>query len=469
MVLVSGCAVVPCLFTTRMSDVFYLPKLVGLWVLLAAVIWLVAVSNLMEETRSRFRWIGIVDVPVLAFVLLNLVALAFSTDRHQSLFGERLQHQGVLTTLLYVAFFYLARVLINDRQQMLRLFVAVAIGATAVASYAIIQKLGLDPIWKGYLRSGRVFSTIGQPNALAGYLVLAIPITAALAIGQKKLLRVATVAGLALMIGALLLTYSRGGYLGLALAVAVFIFGLREKIKMNWAKVGAYVGAAFVVLVLLVTMIAPARSAVTRAWHRSENVGSERSISSRTDLWRVAIRMIEDHPLVGIGPETFPEEFPGYSQTVLPAKAVRHYERFRVESPHNEVLAVASGAGIPAAIAYLSILVGVIYVLWHATRRTRDPAVRLALLAVTAAVLGHVVTNAFMSSEITGSWLFWILAGAGVGIASVVTADSEGAATTDSPDGLHLAAEARRGLDPRLATEPIDEGRGSGATLRLSG
>ena len=105
MVLVSGCAVVPCLFTTRISDVFYLPKLVGLWVLLAAVIWFVALSNLMEETRSRFRWIGIVDVPVLAFVLLNLVALAFSTDRHQSLFGERLQHQGVLTTLLYVAFF----------------------------------------------------------------------------------------------------------------------------------------------------------------------------------------------------------------------------------------------------------------------------------------------------------------------------------------------------------------------------
>jgi hypothetical protein len=41
-----------------------------------------------------------------------------------------------------------------------------------------------------------------------------------------------------------------------------------------------------------------------------------------------------------------------------------------------------------------------------------------------------------MTSEITGSWLFWILAGAGVGIASVVTADSEGATMSDSPDGV---------------------------------
>ena len=100
------------------------------------------------------------------------------------------------------------------------------------------------------------------------------------------------------------------------------------------------------------------------------------------------------------------------------------------------MLAVASGAGIPAAIAYLSVLVGVTYVLWHATRSTRDAAVRLALLAVMAAALGHVVTNAFMSSEITGSWLFWVLIGAGVGVASVVTADSEVLPMTDSPDGL---------------------------------
>jgi putative inorganic carbon (HCO3(-)) transporter len=414
----------------------------------------------MEGTRLRFRWIGIVDVPVLAFVLLNLVALALSTDRHQSLFGERLQHQGVLTTLLYVAFFYLARVLIIDRQQMLRLFVAVAIGATAVASYAIIQKLGLDPIWKGYLPAGRVFSTIGQPNALAGYLVLAIPITAVLAIEQKRLLRVATLAGLALMIAALVLTYSRGGYIGLSLAMTVFLFGLREKIRMNRATLGAYVAAVVVVLVLIVTMVAPARSAVTRAWHRSESVSavsSDESISSHIDLWRVAIRIIEDHPLVGTGPETFPDEFPGYSRTVLPATAVRYFEQFRVESPHDQVLAVASGAGIPAAIAYLSVLVGVIYVLWHTTRRRRDAAVRLALLAVMASALGHLVTDAFMSSEITGSWLFWILVGAGVGTASVLTADSDGSTVSDSPDGFPLAAEARRGLDPGRATEATNE------------
>jgi putative inorganic carbon (HCO3(-)) transporter len=449
------------LFTTSTTDVFYLPKLVGLWILLAAVIWLLALSNLLEATRSTFRWIGVVDVPVLAFVLLNLVALAFSTDVHQSLIGEQLQHQGVLTTLLYVAFFYLARVLISDRQQMNRLFVAVAIGATAVASYAIIQRLDLDPIWKGFLPSDRVFSSIGQPDALAGYLVLAIPISAALAIGHKGLSRVAAVAGLTLMIAALLLTYSRGGYLGLALAAAVFVFGYREKIKMNSARLWAYVGAASVALVLLVVMVGPIRSAVNRAWHRSESVSSvsgDDSISTRFDLWRVAIRIIGDHPLVGTGPETFPEQFPAYSRAVLPAATARHYEQYRVESPHDAVLAIASGAGVPAAIAYLSVLVGVIYVLWRATRRSTDATVRVALLAVIAAVLGHMVTDAFMSSEITGSWLFWVLVGAGVAVASVVTADSESAAMTGRPESPDLAVEAPPGPDAQHATGAINEG-----------
>jgi O-antigen ligase len=251
--------------------------------------------------------------------------------------------------------------------------------------------------------------------------------------------RVAALAGLALMISALLLTYSRGGYVGLALAVAVFIVGLRDKIKMNLATLGAYVGAALIVLVLTVSLIGPARSAVTQAWHRSESVSavnSDESISNHIDLWRVAIRIISRHPLVGTGPETFPDEFPRYSRTVLPAATVSYFEQFRVESPHDQLLAVASGAGIPSALAYLLVLVGIVYVLSQAYRRRRDAAVRLALVAVMAAALGHVVTDAFMSAEIAGSWMFWILVGAGVGLASVQTGGSEAATLGNSPDAM---------------------------------
>ena len=175
--LVAACAVVPCVFTTRFEDVFSLPKLVVLWVLFAVLFWLVALTGLGRTagTRLPFHPVVVVDLPIALFVLWNLLAFVLSSDRHQSLVGEQLQYQGLLTLLLYVAFFYFARILISSPRRVAWLFGAVAIGATAVSGYAIVQALGHDPIWRGQLPSGRVFSTIGQPNALAAYLVLSDP------------------------------------------------------------------------------------------------------------------------------------------------------------------------------------------------------------------------------------------------------------------------------------------------------
>ena len=254
------------MFTTSVTDVFYLPKLVALWGLLTTVSLLIVVSTLTDEPRPRFKWIGVVDAPLAAFVVLILVALAMSTDRRQSLFGEALQHQGVLTTLLYVGFFYVARSLVRDLIRMRLLLAAVAIGTTIVSGYTIVQKLGLDPIWDGRLPSGRVFSTIGQANALAAYLVLAIPITAALALTSTRVLRLAALAAVAAMIGALVLTYSRGGYLGFGLAAAVFTYGVRDRSRCRGDR-RAYTGAAIVAIVLVLALVAPVRSTITGLWH----------------------------------------------------------------------------------------------------------------------------------------------------------------------------------------------------------
>jgi O-antigen ligase len=208
--------------------------------------------------------------------------------------------------------------------------------------------------------------------------------------------------------------------MGLAAAALVLLFGLRERIRLSRRAQASYAGITVLVIVLTVVLIAPARSVVTGAWHRAWSVSAvsgDESISNHLDTWKVAVRIVEDHPVAGTGPETFPEEFPAYSRMVLSASEVRFFDQFRVESPHNQVLAVASGAGIPAAIAYLGVLVGAGCLLWQALRRHRDPNVRTALVGVMAAGLGHFVTDSFMSAEITGSWLFWTMVGAGLGIA----------------------------------------------------
>jgi O-antigen ligase len=124
-----------------------------------------------------------------------------------------------------------------------------------------------------------------------------------------------------------------------------------------------------------------------------------------------------DHPLLGTGQETFPDQFSRYADEVLPSERAAYFDAFRVESPHNVYLGVAAGAGFPALAAYAALLAACAYALVGAARAA-GREVRLLLVGVLAAGAGHLVTDAFMSPDLTGTWLFWLLLGAGAAAAA---------------------------------------------------
>ena len=86
----------------------------------------------------------------------------------------------------------------------------------------------------------------------------------------------------------------------------------------------------------------------------------------------------------------------------------------------------ASGAGFPALAAYVAVIAGFFYLVVRALKATRRKWRRIALVAVLAAVAGHLVTDTFMTAEVTSSWLFWILLGAGLGIARASQKEQDG-------------------------------------------
>ena len=426
-VLAGAVAVVPWIFTTRLEDAFYLPKLVALWLVLLALCWLAALSVLSPGGGGfRLQVVPLVDVGVGAFVVLNLVAFWLSTDRHQSLVGERLQHQGLLTLLLYVGFFYLARGFVTWVGAGRAVLAAVVVGATVVAGYALFQAVGLDPIWHGFLPSGRVFSTIGQPNALAAYLVMAIPIALAGGAAAVGPLRVGWWSSIGLMIPALVLTSSRGGLVGGLVAGAALLAILASRRRPDGSGRGGRrrlaVGVAIGLGVIALGVAAPQpRAVVAWGWDRVTSVrtgSSSDSTSSHLAQWRVAVKIIQDHPLVGTGPETFPEQFPRYSRMVLSAPQVRMFDLYRVESPHNTLLWIGAGAGLPALGAYLWII-GAVALAWRYGRcgpvRPAGPASRWP--PSWRSWPRDLVTDAFMSPEVTSSWLFWVLMGLVVSVA----------------------------------------------------
>jgi O-antigen ligase len=412
--------VVPCIFTTRLDDVFTLPKLVALWGLtIAALVGLSIGALARGRAVLRIEPARAIDVALLAFLVWNLVAFAASTDRHQSLFGERYQYQGLLTIGLYAAGFALARLAFRPTaRQSSWLFAATATGGALVAAYALVQELGLDPIWHGYLPAGRVFSSIGQSNSLAAYLVLVVPPTAYCCRRGAGVWRVLALAATAGELGALAFTYSRGGYLAVLVMLPIAaIVGARD-LRANARRIGAGVAVLLLVVGLLAVVAAPVRDQLDRSWGRlvSSTDTGEASVRTHLDLWHVALDITRDHPLTGTGQETYPDQFATYIHTIPYFRAVA-LSQYRIESPHDVYLAVASGAGVPALVAYLALLGAIATVLVRAARADPRAERRWWFAALVAAFAAHVVTDAFMTADLMTTWLFWVLMGAGVAAA----------------------------------------------------
>lgn len=402
--LIAGaCAIVPCLFTTRLSDTFVVPKLAALWLLLAAGLLVVAGALLAASPAGApIRWMPAVDIPLMAFVGLSLLAWLASTDRHQSLFGERLQHQGVLTLLLYMGLFVLARHAVFDGRRLTLLFVGMTTGAVLIAGYAILQKAGLDPFWDGFLPGGRAFSTFGQPNALGAYLLMTIPPTLHLARITAGVRRALLLVATAEILLAILFTASRGALVGVAVMALVGIWLVRRRKRLVLLLAGCAIAAGVLGLLVL-----PGRGADGRL-----------SMQNHLDQWNVAARITFDHPLLGTGPETFPDVFPRYSRSALSQDRAAYFSGFRVESAHNAYLTMTANTGVPALVAFAALLAGFLVLAIRMAAATADTAVRSGLFAIVVSVLGHLASDGFMTAEVTSSWLQWTLLAAGIGLFS---------------------------------------------------
>ena len=167
--------------------------------------------------------------------LLYFVSIAASAA--YSMLGAGAGAASMTTAVLYLAAisftFLIANAYFNHRRMMALIKVIVA-AAAIVAVYGILQYVRGIPIdvtqtdtttGGQSVAMGRADSTLGNPNVLAAWLLLAIPFAAALVFTTKSRLRKCLIALLLIPLAVcLLLTQSRSGWVGLFVACVVFIF-----------------------------------------------------------------------------------------------------------------------------------------------------------------------------------------------------------------------------------------------------
>jgi tetratricopeptide (TPR) repeat protein/O-antigen ligase len=140
------------------------------------------------------------DLPIVLFVGSQLVSTIFSTDGHVSWFGYYSRFNGGMWSVISYILLYYAFVTnfgykyTKDKngeitiQQFnnITIFTNVALASAFLVSvYGVLERLGIDKnLWVQDVQN-RVFSTLGQPNWLAAYMVALIPLTAGLALKSQ--------------------------------------------------------------------------------------------------------------------------------------------------------------------------------------------------------------------------------------------------------------------------------------------
>lgn len=181
----------------------------------------------------------------------------------------------------------------------------------------------------------RIYSTLGNPNVLGEYILLVLPASVGLMWVNKRFeAKVVYAAVSALMFGALILTFSRGCWIGIMAAAAIFITFAAGKL---W-------GLGLIALPII-PMILP-ESII----NRFSSIGNmeDSSTSYRVYIWMGTLAMIKDFWLsgIGMGQKAFTQVYPFYS-----------YNGIVAPHSHNLFLQILVESGIAGIAVFLIIAV----------------------------------------------------------------------------------------------------------------
>ena len=126
------------------------------------------------------------------------------------------------------------------------------------------------------------------------------------------------------------------------------------------------------------------------AWATQADPAKARSASIRWSLAGSALSMAWDRPLIGVGLGGFGASYPSHGPVVRSALGAP----LRVESPHSESLQILAETGLPGLLASLWVAVATAFIA-RRLRRSPDPAVRRAALALGLSLVGFAVDAAF--------------------------------------------------------------------------
>ncbi|MEM9151712.1 MAG: IctB family putative bicarbonate transporter, partial [Cyanobacteria bacterium P01_F01_bin.3] len=233
----------------------------------------------------------------------------------------------------------------------------------------------------------RVYSYLGNPNLLAGYLLPAIPLGIGAALSWKGWLPKILAAGMTMLnLVCLYGTGSRGGWIGAAMAIfslgVMLLYWILPKLPKAWrlSVFPLFFGSIVTVIALGLLLSSAFRD-------RALSVFAGRADSSnnfRINVWDAVIDMIRDRPLLGIGPgnAAFNLVYPLYQRP--------NYSALGAYSIYLEMMVEVGLIGFTIFLWFLMTLLNRGVAMIHSLRERSDMSA-IGLMSAIAAMVGMLV------------------------------------------------------------------------------
>jgi len=378
-----------------MLDFFYGPR--AQFLLAFVCLFLILWSGRAWQLGSYSHRNRGMDGPMVALLVVWFLSAIWAGDT-TAFWGETRRGEGFFTLFSYMALFLFAQDFLGEAVWRRRALLALLLGGVLVSLYALLQAAGLEILPRDSIRIGwdRTFATIGNPIFLGSYLLLLLPLPLTFFSGGSRWEKVLAFVLVVLFFTAILLTSSRGAWLGLVVLILAFFFGEPNR-NLRRLALGTML-AIFLVLVLFASF------AGTTFWDRfaaSFSDSTSNSMVQRLYTWRTAWPAIFQQPILGWGPDRFGDAFPQNTpegETVFGGLVY-------VDKAHMDLLQVAVTTGLAGLLLYLLFLGRFLQLALK--RRKDDNLARYTL----PGLLGYWVSLQLSFSTVSVAPFFWVIMG----------------------------------------------------------
>ena len=401
---------IPLILTPWNYELFEFNKMILTYLLTTIIVaaWLVKMAR---ARRFLFRR-TVLDIPLILFFASQFISTLFSIDRHISLWGYYSRFNGGLFSTISYLLLYWAYVSNLDKKKTMRVVRYTLISAILVCFWGIPAHFGYDPtclLFTGHLGVDcwtaqfqprlRIFSTLGQPNWLAAWLVALTPLTWSFALNSKIKVQKAKLRGriqkfsnfymsflFLIFYFCILFTKSRSGFLGFGVAFLIF-WGLVLISLFRHSPQRTAIAARcddlkhFLVVVCLTIFFTllfgspwtPSAGQLIKKIRPQPTPKPEATVSAKPQsiflitasgdirkiVWRGAIEIWKHYPLFGTGVETFAYSYYWYRPRAH--NDVSEWD-FLYNKAHNEYLTILANTGAIGLLTYLGIIS--VFIVW---------------------------------------------------------------------------------------------------------